>query len=90
MLNIEGTGGVTSGQLREILYGPPASDDTYDLVPSMLWGQVLRPLSWLGLLEEVNKDERQWLSEGTYKSTALWHCAFKFARDQMLPPRTLH
>lgn len=90
VLNIEGTGGVTSGQLREILYGPPASDDTYDLVPSMLWGQVLRPLSWLGLLEEVNKDERQWLSEGTYKSTALWHCAFKFARDQMLPPRTLH
>lgn len=90
VLNIEGASGLTCGQLREILYGPPDADDTYDQVPGMIWGQVLRPLSWLGLLEQINKDERQWLSESAYTTTALWHCAFKFPHDQMLPPRTLH
>ena len=90
VLNIEGAIGLTCVQLREILYGLPASDDTYDLVPGMLWGQVLRPLSWLGLLEQINNDERQWLSEGAYTTTALWRCAFKFAHDHMLSPRTLH
>lgn len=90
VLNAEGAVGVKCVQLREILYGPPDADDTYDLVSGMLWGQVLRPLCWLGLLEEISKGERQRISDGMYTTTALWSCAFKFPHDQVPSRSTLH
>lgn len=85
VLNVEGATSVTCGRLREVLYGPPDADDTYDRVPGMIWGQVLRPLCWLGLLQEINEDERQWLSDRTYKTTALWSRTFSFSRHQPPP-----
>ncbi len=90
VLNIEGVSGVSCGRLREILYGPPDADDTYEFVRGVLWGQVLRPLCWLGLLEEVSMDGCQRFSDGTYTTTSLWRYVFKFAKDQTLQPRILH
>ncbi|GGZ05414.1 hypothetical protein ACFSTD_22240 [Novosphingobium colocasiae] len=54
-----------------------------------LYIHVLRPLCWMGLLEEVRSGEG-FKRDETYFKTALWHEAFKLETDVHLDPVTQH
>jgi hypothetical protein len=90
VLNVEAAGGVSCGALRKILYGPPDPKEPYDLLPGMIWNQVLSPLCWLGLLAELKSDERQHIADRHYVTTGLWAQAFKFPFDEGPAALTRH
>mgnify|MGYP001274386837 CR=1 FL=1 len=78
VLNTVAAHGVTCGALREILYGPPDPAERYDRMPGMIWGQVLRPLCWLGLLVELKDSELLGFAERTFVISGLWAQTFGF------------
>jgi hypothetical protein len=90
VLNVEAAGGVSCGALRKILYGPPDPKEPYDLLPGMIWNQVLSPLCWLGLLAELKSDERQHIADRHYVTTGLWAQAFRFPFDEGPVARVRH
>jgi hypothetical protein len=77
LLHVEAARGVTCGVLREALFGKPDPADLYDRVPGMIWNQVLRPLCWVGLLEDITTDEHAHFEERLYVTTPLWAKAFE-------------
>ena len=74
LINAEARQGCRVEHLIETLYGMPANDG-YDMhysnVRSAFRINVMRPLSWLGLLREEPESGRM-LSDGTYYKTPLW------------------
>jgi hypothetical protein len=78
LLHVEAARGVTCGALREALYGKPDPSDLYDRVPGMIWNQVLRPLCWVGLLEDVTIGEHPHFQDRRYVTTRLWAKAFEY------------
>ena len=78
LLHVEAGRGVTCGALREALHGPPDPADLYDRVPGMIRSQVLRPLCWVGLLEENTTGEHPHFEDRRYVTTPLWAKAFEY------------
>ena len=91
VINVEAQGGLSKDHLCEVLCGPEKSDGLLDAVRTRaaLHIHVLRPLCWMGLLEEVRTGvgfERQ----EHYFKTAIWHQALKLDTDAHLAPVTQH
>jgi hypothetical protein len=78
LLHVEAARGVTCGALRNALYGPPDPAGAYDRVPGMIWNQILRPLCWVGLLEDVTLTEHAYFEDRRYVTTLLWAKAFEY------------
>jgi hypothetical protein len=77
LLHVEAARGVTGGALRETLFDLPGPAGAYDPVPGMIWNQVLRPLCWVGLLEETATSEHAHFEDRRYVATPLWAKAFE-------------
>ena len=90
VLNVEAAHGVSGSVLRGILYGPPDPDEFYDMMPGMIWSQILRPLCWLGLLMELSPNETAGFAERSYVTTPLWKAAFVFPDAEFRPEPTKH
>lgn len=91
VINVEAQGGLSKDRLCEVLYGPNKSDGQLNAIRTRaaLSIHVLRPLCWMGLLEEVrtgNGSER----EEHYFKTAIWHEALRLDTDMHLDPVTQH
>ena len=78
LLPVEAARGMTCGVMRDALYGPPDPAGAYDRVPGMIWNQILRPLCWVGLLEDVTLTEHAYFEDGRYVTTPLWANAFEY------------
>lgn len=82
-VNIEAHEGMTDKQFCARLMG--AEDGDYRF-KSLVYVHVLRPLCWLGLLQE----SRQNRSERLFTKTALWPLALAFEDGPALAPVTTH
>lgn len=78
LLHVEAARGVTGGALRKTLFDLPDPAAAYDRVPGMIWNQVLRPLCWVGLLEETATSEHAHFEDRRYVTTPLWVKAFAY------------
>ncbi len=82
-INVEAHAGMTERQFCARLIG---ADDTDYRFKSLVYVRVLRPLCWLGLLQEA----RQGHSERLFTKTVLWPLALTFEDGPALPPITTH
>lgn len=86
VINVEAHAGCSDDHLCQVLYG--SSLDDGDLgrsrIRSAFYIQVLRPLAWLGLLQEhdVRTAQRR---ERFFTKTPLWPLALKLETDRHLP-----
>lgn len=82
-VNVEGHEGMTDKQLCARLMG---SDELDYHFKSLVYVHVLRPLCWLGLLQETRHSR----SERLFTKTALWPLALSFEDGPTLKPVTTH
>lgn len=86
IINVEAEGGVTAAELVKIFYGLEPSSDHFDREyhahKSYLHSRVLRPLSWIGFLEET-KQGSDLLSERVYTKSPLWRACLRLSTDGM-------
>ncbi len=90
IINHEAESGISSPDLRQFLYGEPEQpEDGRYQVDHLLWAinsQILRPLTWAGLLQGAEDDMQSKYSEKVYFKTEFWRQALVL--DDDLPPRT--
>lgn len=90
IINVEAARGISGNDLREVFYGPREEGDLYDHVLGMLWSQVLRPLSWLGLLGDVQPEGTHGFEHRIFVKTPLWAAAFNLDTDYMVQEPVRH
>lgn len=82
-MNVVAHKGITQKQFLSHIMG--ADENDYHL-RSLVYVHVLRPLCWLGLLQEI----RQHRTERLFMTTALWPIALTFEGSLSLPTVTKH
>jgi hypothetical protein len=90
IINVEAAHGISGSDLREVFYGPREEGDLYDHALGMLWSQVLRPLSWLGVFAEVQPEGTHGFEHRIFMKTPLWDAAFDLDTDHMLQEPLRH
>lgn len=91
VINVEAHGGCSDDHLCQVLYGSSKERDgiAHSRTKSAFYIHVLRPLVWLGLLQEHGVGsglER----ERIYTKTPLWAVALKLETDRHLPELVLN
>jgi len=75
VINVEAEQGLTEAHLTKTLYGLEPPSDTFDRVYRnhqwFLVSNVLRPLTWIGFLEEARASDDR-LADRIYRKTPLW------------------
>lgn len=91
VINVEAQQGLSEDRLCQVLYGPSETDGRHDDIrlKAALFIHVLRPLCWMGLLEEVRSGAGLEREEHYFK-TEIWRDAFKLDTDIHLDPVTWH
>lgn len=91
VINVEAQRGLSEDRLSLVLYGPSEERGWQaDIrLKAALFIQVLRPLCWMGLLEEVRSGDGS-KQEKHYFKTSLWHDALELDTDLQLDPVTRH
>ena len=93
IINVEAQQGLTEAHMVKILYGlePPSDpfDREYRNHRWFLVSEVLRPLVWIGFLEETRETEDH-LSDRIYWKTPLWSKCLKLDTDHYLNEPTKH
>ncbi|MEO1724550.1 MAG: hypothetical protein AAFR84_19390 [Pseudomonadota bacterium] len=84
VINVEAESAISRSALTKILYGPAdptvALDRTHAGYETVLFSHVLRPLTWLGLLEET-RDGPGLLAERFYTKSPLWRACLTLPTD---------
>ncbi|CUH39480.1 hypothetical protein JSE7799_02207 [Jannaschia seosinensis] len=88
VLNVETEDGATGADLRRVFYGEP--EPGFDAMMSGLFVQVLRPLSWAGLLEKQDGASRYRSEDALFVKTPLWRSALRLDNDAEVTPATRH
>lgn len=82
-VNVEAHEGMTDKQFCARLTGAEENDNHFK---SLVYVHVLRPLCWLGLLQETRHSR----SERLFTKTSLWSLALSFENGPSLKPVTTH
>jgi hypothetical protein len=92
VINVEAENGVTGEELRHVLFGEPEPSPfpRYDEVMGKLYIQVLRPLIWTGLLQEIRPGKSFRSQKSVFTKTPLWKVALKLETDSMVRQATRH
>ena len=92
VLNVETEDGATGAHLRRVLFGEPeaAPYPRYDEVMGRLYGQVLRPLCWSGLLQQDQGKRSYRTEEAVFMKTPLWRAALRLETDRMVRKAVRH
>lgn len=90
VINIEAHGGVSEAALLKSFYGveciAAGNREFWEHASFLMW-HVLKPLSWLGYLDETGLDGRHPPLERTiYTKTPLWQKTFRLDADDALRP----
>lgn len=86
VLNVETEDGATGTDLRRVLYGEAENGpySSYDDVLSSLYLQVLRPLCWAGLLQQLRGKDRWRTEDAVFMKTPLWKAALELETDSIV------
>lgn len=86
VINVEAHGGCSDDHLCQVLYGSSKERDgiAHSRTKSAFYVHVLRPLVWLGLLQEHTVGDGL-ERERIYTKTPLWAVALKLETDRHLP-----
>jgi hypothetical protein len=93
VINVETDHGTTDADLLQTFYGfGPQNhhDRKYWHYSGFLMWEVLKPLTWMGFLEEVEIQEDEPLGRRIYTKTELWLKCLRLDTDQDLRPRLVH
>lgn len=85
VLNVETEDGATGAHLRRVLHGEPEMGPLprYDDVMGQLYTQVLRPLCWVGLLQQGRGIATYRFEEAVFMKTPLWRATLRLETDRM-------
>jgi hypothetical protein len=87
IINVEAEQGLTEQHLVKTLYGLEKREHVYDREyhdhAGFLFSHVLRPLSWIGFLDE-QREGRDLLRNRTYWKTPLWRACLRLDTDHYL------
>ena len=93
IINVEAHEGMTEPQLVKALYGMYEPDDPFEREYRdhrwFLSSEVLRPLCWMGFLEEICVSEDR-LADRVFWKTPLWSTCFTLDTDHYLVEPTKH
>ena len=90
MLNLEAEDGITADEYAWNLFSPKCEEEgKVNLIPHIVYSQVLHPLCWAGLLSE-HKSGRGTLKDRVYIKTPLWKAALKLETDAMVSKAVRH
>lgn len=90
VINLEAHEGASDEQIYAAILGVSEEQAKRDYVlTAILYGYVLRPLAWAGLLAEV-RTGTGFAIQHIYFKTPLWHDAFQLPSDELLPTITRH
>jgi hypothetical protein len=91
VINVEAQQGVSEDRLCHLLYASGKTDGQHEDIrmKAALFIHVLRPLCWMGLLEEV-RSQAGFKREEHYFKTEIWREVFKLDTDIHLDPDTRH
>ncbi|MBL1435577.1 MAG: hypothetical protein COB08_005190 [Rhodobacteraceae bacterium] len=88
VINVEANHGTSQSALRKALYGDPEpSAYGFDPIASTLYITVLRPLCWVGLLQEEEGDDGNF--DRRLIKTQLWRRVLRLETDRHLKPRVV-
>ncbi len=90
ILNIESETGITCGRARNLFYGPHDPADGYDQSFAEMELSILKPLMWLGLLQQYDHPDLLRWADTEFIKTPLWRSAMSLPTDQMVVPVTLN
>ena len=90
VLNVEAENGVTGAEIRKILYGVPTFGDIYDATMGHFYTDVLRPLCWIGLLQEHRTKKFYSTEDTVFIKTPLWKSALRLSTDHEVRNATRH
>ena len=87
IMNVELQAGINGTELANVFYGArertPYNHDTEFYA---LYNHVIKPLCWVGLIQEAAADIHQYASEKMFQKTQLWAIALQLDTDHMLKP----
>lgn len=86
LINIEAHTGMSEEHFAKAVFDADPNDYR---VHSLAYVHILRPLCWLGLLDETRHGEL-YPNERMFTKTALWPHAIRAETDKVLPPITRH
>lgn len=90
VINVEAQNGVSKDHLSSVLFGNGSEDGRHDhRLKTAFYIHVLRPLTWLGLLQEhrVGRGREQ---QDIFTKTPLWAAALTLETDRHLENHTQH
>lgn len=86
IINVEAHTGLTYERFAEVLFGAGSEDHR---AYALTYIHILRPLCWLGLLDEI-RHGNPYPTEKLFTKTALWPRVIQAESDKILPPITHH
>lgn len=93
VINVEAHNGTTDGDLMQIFFGL-GQDDSHDRTfwdyYSFLTWEIVKPLCWIGFLDDNETGSDGLLEREIYTKTDLWRKCLRLGTDQVLKPRVLH
>ncbi len=93
VVNVETHTGATEGDLLNLLFGLGLEDvhgrEFWDYVSFLCW-EVLKPLYWIGFLDESKTGSEGLLEREIYTKTPLWQKCLKLDSDKILKPHVIH
>ena len=90
VLNVEAHNGVTGEEVREILYGDAESSAPYSHIMGHLYIEVLRPLCWIGLLQEYRTTQYFNPEDTIFTKTPLWKAVLRLSTDDAVSTAIRH
>ena len=87
IMNVELQTGINGTELAAVFYG--AKDKAlyiHDTDFSALYNHVIKPLCWIGLIQEASSDAHQYTSEKMFQKIQLWPIALQLETDHVLKP----
>jgi hypothetical protein len=90
VLNVEAHNAVTGEEIRKILYGDSEPDAPYNHIMGHLYIEVLRPLCWMGLLQEYRTTQYFTAEDTIFTKTPLWKAALRLSTDDVVSTATRH
>ena len=87
IMNVELQTGIVGTELAAVFYG--AREKTpyfHDTEFWALYNHVIKPLCWVGLIQEASSETHKYADEKRFQKTQLWPLALQLDTDHMLKP----
>jgi len=90
LLAVESESGVTGAEVGNMIFGSPELVEDYETIMRQLYIEVLRPLCWIGFLEENQPKNSCAPTERVFTQTPLWNAAIHLSTDYAMRTARRH